>query len=35
MSALHIALTVRELLVDGSMIMATLLLADQHLITWC
>lgn len=35
MNTLHIALTVRELLVDGARQMAMVLLASQHVIAWC
>lgn len=35
MNALQVACTVRELLVDGAACLASLLLADQHLIAWC
>jgi hypothetical protein len=35
MNALQVARTVRELMVDGARCLATLLLADQHLIAWC
>lgn len=35
MTALQVARTVRELMVDGATRLATLLLADQHLIAWC